>query len=268
MGAQVNYNDNWIPLLENESVLDCLLRVGLVVPHSCQSGICQTCLMQAIEGEIPEKAQMGLKPTFKQQNLFLPCQCFPKSDLKIQLPNENGFNIKARLIEKINLNHNVLQLRLQPETKFECFPGQYLTLINPMQIARSYSIANNPLKDDFIELHIRIIPDGKMGSWVQQHAKIGDEVSIQGPAGHCFYTAQNNNKDQIVLAGTGTGLAPLYGIAVDAIEHGYRGSIELYHGALNEDDLYFMKGLKKIAAEHNNFSYNPCVLHGEEGAFY
>lgn len=29
-----------------------------------------------------------------------------------------------------------------------------------------------------------------------------------------------------------------------------------------------MDELKKIAAEHNNFSYIPCVLHGDKNAFY
>lgn len=269
MRTHIYYNDKRFEIHENESVLTCLLRNKLNVPHSCQSGVCQSCMMQAIEGNLAEKSQIGLKETFRQQNLFLACQCFPNSDLKIQLPNENNLSVKAQIIEKKHLNHTIIQLRLRPEKKFECIPGQYCTFINPMQIARSYSIANNPLKEPYIELHIRLIPNGKMSTWLQKHAQIGDEITLQGPAGNCFYTPEENNNDsQIVLAGTGTGLAPLYGIVIDALAQGYQGPIQLYHGALNASNLYFIKELKKIALEHHNFSYNPCVLHSEENGFY
>ena len=44
-----------------ETVLEGLLRDGVSVPHSCRNGICQSCLMRAVEGTPPEAAQKGLK---------------------------------------------------------------------------------------------------------------------------------------------------------------------------------------------------------------
>ena len=66
---------------DNESVLDCLTGHGVPVPSSCRSGICQTCLMRAVEGAVPLAAQQGLKETLRAQNYFLACVCKPTNDL-------------------------------------------------------------------------------------------------------------------------------------------------------------------------------------------
>lgn len=267
MGNTLNYKNNCYTLTDKESVLDCLLREDLNVPHSCKSGVCQSCIMQAVDGEIPEKAQEGLKPTFKKRKLFLACQCFPSGDMTISNADDAGLDIKASINEIISLNHNVIKVCLTPAEKFECEPGQYLTMINPDGIARSYSIANNPEKDKFIELHIRLIENGLMSQWLK-NADIGCEVVLRGPAGNCFYSSDEGNDYPIVMAGTGTGLAPLYGIVFDALAKGHKGQIKLFHGALNEADLYLIDALQELDKNNENFTYVPCVLNGEDGKFY
>jgi len=268
MGNQLNYKDNCYTLADNESVLDCLLREQLSVPHSCKSGVCQSCIMQATDGEIPEKAQVGLKPTFKQRKLFLACQCFPSGDITVANADDAGIDVKAQVKEISQLNHNVIKVSLEPSEPFECEPGQYLTLINPEEAARSYSIANNPEKDGVIELHIRLLENGLMSGWLKNIAKAGDEVILRGPAGNCFYSNDEGDDFPIILSGTGTGLAPLYGIAHEAIAKGHKGEIKLLHGALKEDDLYLIEALQQLDKDNQNFTYTPCVLNGEEGKFY
>ena len=268
MGVQVSYDNKQFTLENNETVLDCLLREGQSIPHSCKAGSCQSCLMKMVDGKIPEIAQQGLKPSFKQQKLFLSCQWHPSADIAVQLPNEAGLIVKAKIVEKGLLSSNVLKVRLQLLEDFEYQAGQYITITNNEQLVRCYSLANQTKKDRNIDLHVRLIPDGKMSSWLQDVAQIGEEVKVQGPAGDCFYIAEAGKDYPILLAGTGTGLAPLYGILMDALENDHKGEIKLYHGALKEADLYFIQELSKIAAQYSNFKYVPCVLHGEEGAFY
>jgi len=60
-------------------------------------------------------------------------------------------------------------------------------------------------------------------------------------------------------------LAPLYGIARDALSQGHEGEIALYHGALDEHGLYLRDELVALAAAHANFAYRPCVLNGKDG---
>jgi NAD(P)H-flavin reductase len=65
------------------------------------------------------------------------------------------------------------------------------------------------------------------------------------------------------LAGTGTGLAPLYGIVIDALQQGHTGPIHLLHGALHEQGLYLVDELRRLAEAHSNFQYSAAVLNGE-----
>jgi CDP-4-dehydro-6-deoxyglucose reductase len=270
--TQVLYAGNQYALKKNESVLDCLLRSNQSISYSCKAGACHSCLMKLVSGKIPAKAQEGLKPSLKQRDFFLSCQCYPDAAISVQLPSEEEVSVKSSIIEKRFLNHNVMRLRLQlkniPENRFEARAGQYIVLSNYKNISRSYSIANQVSKDGYMELHIHIIPNGKMSLWLQECAKIGDEVSVRGPMGDCFYAVESNYDYPIIMAGTGTGLAPLYGIIVDALGQGHKGKIQLYHGALKEQDLYYVDELNKISANNNNFTYIPCVLNGEVDKFY
>lgn len=223
--------------------------------------------MHADEGTIPEAAQKDLKPTYKKQALFLACQCRPQADLRVSLPDSAGFDIQATIAEKRMLNSSVLRLRLQPSLTFTCEPGQYLTLINPAGVTRSYSIANNPISDGFIELQVRLLETGLMSGFLRS-ASVGQSLVIRGPVGNCFYTAEDGGDFPIVLAGTGTGLAPLYGILNQALKKQHKGLIQLFHGALQKSDLYLGDELRALAECHGNFQYRPCVLNGEPGGVH
>src|ERR1700687_4120801 len=74
--------------VDGESLLDCLTARGHAVPNSCRAGICQTCLMRAVRGTVPEKAQTGLTTTMMARHLFLACQCFPTEDLEVALADD------------------------------------------------------------------------------------------------------------------------------------------------------------------------------------
>lgn len=244
-------------VLEEETVLDALLRQGVEVPNSCRAGACQCCMMRAVEGEVPATAQVGLKPALKEQGYFLSCACKPEGPLTLEAPGE-GLQFKTSILALEDLGAAVMRVRLAAPADFSYRSGQFLTLINPAGVARSYSLASLP-EDDSLELHIRRIPGGLMSTWIFETAKIGDEVTIAGPAGECFYTDDATDKP-LLLAGTGTGLAPLFGILRDALNRGHRNRIVLFHGAVEPNGLYHMQLLANIAGEFKNFEYHPCVM--------
>jgi CDP-4-dehydro-6-deoxyglucose reductase, E3 len=62
-----------------------------------------------------------------------------------------------------------------------------------------------------------------------------------------------------VLAGTGTGLAPLWGVLQDALARGHRGPISLYHGALDSTGLYLVDELEALQRTRPGFRYTPCL---------
>lgn len=245
---------------EGETVLDTLLRAGHSIPNSCRAGACQSCLLKATSGDIPAQAQSGLKPAIREQACFLSCVCCPTGDLELTLPSES-FRYSATITTVTPLSPSVFQILLQTDAAFTYRAGQYLTLFREDgngQIARSYSIASLP-DSGHIELHVRLIPNGAMSTWLATQARPGDPVTIQGPAGNCFYT-EMHTEQPLILAGTGTGLAPLYGVLRDALRQNHSGPITLLHGALNDQGIYLREELSQLAAQHANLHYCPVVL--------
>jgi CDP-4-dehydro-6-deoxyglucose reductase len=262
--SRVSYEAQWYPLEPEESVLDGLLRQGIAVPHACKAGVCQSCLMRAARGVVPEKAQAGLKETLKARNYFLACTCRPEPGTELELAGDaNELRVPARLESMEPLSEDVLRVRLRPETPFEYQTGQYLTLLRADGLARSYSVASLP-REGVLELHVRLLPGGAMSGWFRTEARPGDAVRIQGPAGECFYVP-GRPEQPLLLAGTGTGLAPLYGIVRDALEAGHTGPLWLFHGARDPRGLYLVEELRELEARHPNLHYRPSVLEGRLG---
>ncbi len=264
MPVRVSYGSSQFEASPDESILDCLSRNGIAVPHACRSGVCQSCLMHADEGTIPETAQKDLQPAYIKQDMFLACQCKPEGDMRVSLPNHAMLDTHSVINAKEMLNHNVMRVRLITPTPYECEPGQYVTLLTPDGIARSYSVANNPDADHFIELHVRLLNDGAMSRFFMD-ADLGESLIVRGPAGKCFYVPEGAQDYPLVLAGTGTGLAPLYGVLRAALAQGHKGPIHLFHGVLNEPDLYLEQELRALESLNANVRYSPCVLNGAGG---
>lgn len=245
-----------------EKVLDCLLRHGVMLPSSCRSGVCQTCLVRAAKGEVPEEAQKGIRDTLKAQNYFLACVCEPEGDLEISLVESATVRHRATLISKQLVNESVIRLRLACDADFEYRAGQFINLLRPGdEIVRSYSLASLPEEGE-IELHVKRVPEGKMSNWLFDDFAEGDSLEFLGPAGDCFYLP-SNTEDGLLLVGTGTGLAPLYGIARAALAEGHRGPVHLFHASLAIPGLYMIDTLHTLADRHDQMRYTPCVLHGD-----
>ncbi len=257
----INFEGQDFFCAENETVLECMTRHGVLIPSSCQSGTCQTCMIRALEGTPPVDSQAGLKETLKQQNFFLACQCRPIEDMTIGLSSVSPRYV-VKVMEKEQLNESIVRLRLECPSGFSYRAGQFINLQRSSdELTRSYSLASVP-QDDFLELHIKRVPDGKMSNWVFDTLQAGDELTFFGPAGDCFYVP-GMPEQALLLAGTGTGLAPLYGILRDMLAHGHHGPIHLFHASLAAPGLYLEQALRDLATQYANVSYTPCVLHGD-----
>ena len=63
----------------------------------------------------------------------------------------------------------------------------------------------------------------------------------------------------LLLLATGSGLAPLWGVLRDALEHGHQGPIRLFHGGESRGDLYLIDELLAFAGNYAQFEYFPCL---------
>lgn len=253
----VRYGGCASELRENESVLDALIRSGAPVSYSCKAGSCGSCMMRAVTGGVPAQSQAGLKDSWKARGYFLPCICHPEEDLTVAAVDADT-QVPARIDSIEPLSADVLRVRVACESEFAFRSGQYVTLVRPDGLARSYSIASLP-REGFLEFHIRCLPNGRMSEWIRQRARPGEMVRILGPSGDCFYV-EGNPRQPLLLAGTGTGLAPLYGIARDALQSGHTGPVHLIHGAVRTEGLYLQHELEALAAAHPNLHYSASLL--------
>ncbi|CZJ93971.1 TPA: 2Fe-2S iron-sulfur cluster binding domain-containing protein [Legionella pneumophila] len=261
--STVRFNNQSFALTPDESLLQCFLRHGVEYPNSCQAGICQSCLIKAKDGEINPDWQEGLPETLKSQGYFLACLAKPSTSLYVASPDNAECETQAQIMSLQRLNHNVIQVKLKVEHPAPWLPGQYLSLINPEGTMRNYSIANIPADDGYIELHIKIYPQGKMGQWLLQRAAINTFIAIRGPFGQCYYHNPHNLAFDILLAGTGTGLAPLIGIIRSALTQKHEGTITLVHGGVTDRDIYYKEELEMLSLLFSNFRYDPCVLQSQ-----
>lgn len=255
----IRYKGREVALHPDESVLDGLLRDGQQVAYSCRAGACQSCMLRAACGDPGTAATAGLRPALREQGYFLSCVCHPTGDLDIagdELPS-----VAAEIVAVDDLGAAVARVRLRALEDMSYRAGQYVQVIRDDGLTRAYSLASVPGADELLELHVRVHPQGAMSSWLAAAAP-GTRVRLRGPAGECFYT-EGRPEQPILLAGTGTGLAPLYGVVRDALRRGHTGPLTLVHGARDPGGLYFVDVLQDLARTAANFRYVRCALSGE-----
>ncbi|ALP52419.1 oxygenase [Candidatus Tenderia electrophaga] len=254
----ITYAEHTYACRSDESVLECLARHGVELSSSCRAGVCQTCMVKATSGAPPSEAQKGLKPQLQQQGYFLACICTPAEDLTVGAADEADLpRSDATVMDKTPFNETIVRLRLKPESAFDYRPGQFINLHRDDGLIRSYSIASLP-RDGYLELHVEHIAGGRMSAWIRNELAAGETLQIDGPHGDCFYI-DSAPEQNLLLIGTGSGLAPLYGIVRDALAHGHRGQIHLFHGGRERGKLYLIDELKQLAEQHDNMFYTPCL---------
>lgn len=258
---RIRFEQHTYVLADDESVLDGLTRHGVAVPSSCRSGICQTCLMRAVHGDVPAAAQHGIKESLRERRYFLACSCRPTADLEVALPSDDDVPLTlAEVIGKDPLNADITRFRLRVPAGFAYRAGQFINLHHHEHV-RSYSLASVPQTEEYLELHIQRIDAGRVSGWLHDECRPGDPLTLHGPFGDVYYRKGDPDQD-LLLIGTGSGLAPLWGIARDALAQGHRGAIHLFHGSRAVAGLYLVDELRALAQVHPNFSYTPCISGG------
>ena len=240
-------------------MLTCLERNGIKHAASCRSGICQSCMMKVTTGAVPSKAQQGLKGAYRAQGYFLACVCEPAEDIAIDDCGAVG-SYPARISAVTPCGERVIDVRVEVSANatepFTFEAGQFISLVRADGLTRPYSIANLP-GEGVLELHVAVREHGRMSEWLS--SAVGHEVTVRGPSGECYYQATSPDQP-LLLAATGTGLAPLLGVLRTAIHRGHRGPIYIYHASRTPVGLYKMKELRALAAEHNNVHVVGAVL--------
>lgn len=96
----------------------------------------------------------------------------------------------------------------------------------------------------------------------------GDEVQVTGPAGKRFLLPVNPADHDFVFIATGTGIAPFRGMAKELLEHPdgpCPSRIHLLMGSPYTSDLLYDDLFRRLADEHQNFSYHTAISREPRG---
>lgn len=230
----------------DDNLLDTLLAAGQSVPWSCRAGQCQTCLVQALEGQVPAQASAGLTPEQRHAGWLLACQCPLAGDMRLKLHDPARDGLGARILDMQYAHDDILLLRLEPDRPVRFLPGQHAVIWLDSQLGRPYSIASQA-GESHLGFHIRIHPGGAFSERIQS-LKPGDPLYLGAPSGHFHYDPDWQDKPLLLLA-AGTGLAPLQAIARHALASGHQAPIELRHWH-DGQGCYLQQTLEELSAAH------------------
>ena len=256
---------------DEESVLDGALSNGFNFPYGCQNGFCGQCKAVILNGEIDYDGEVPsvLSTDDIDSNMALLCQCKAKSDLYIAVDELDSLaNIEVRSmpcrVEQINhLNHDVIQLilKIPGAQSLQYLAGQYLDLEHSDFEPRSYSIANAPTNSNLIELHIRLVDDGKLTNFIFNTLTVKTILRIEGPKGSFFH--REDSECPIIFIAGGTGFGPVKAIIEHLINIGSTRVVYLYWGVRSEVDLYSNLP-SEWSEKYPNISFVPVLSEASE----
>ena len=151
----------------------------------------------------------------------------------------------------------ILQLKLPANERLQFLAGQYIEFILKDGARRSFSMANAPHDDEFLQLHVRHVPGGSFTDHVFKTMKERDILRFEGPLGSFFL---HESEKPIVFVASGTGFAPIKAIIESALKHEIGRPMTLYWGGRRPKDLYLDALARQWAAEYAAlFEYVPVI---------
>jgi Na+-transporting NADH:ubiquinone oxidoreductase subunit F len=100
------------------------------------------------------------------------------------------------------------------------------------------------------------VPNGICTTYVFQHLKPGDEVTVNGPYGD-FYL-RDSDRDIIFVAG-GSGMAPVKSILMDMMDRGIRRKATYFFGARSARDLFLVEEMRALEGKLPGFRFVPAL---------
>lgn len=259
-----------IEVEDGQTILDASLRAGFYLPHACCHGLCATCKIQVLDGEVEhgEASNFALMDYERDSGLTLACCATLQSDVTIEtdievevdaqnLPMQDFTGAVSR-IEDLSPTIKGVWIKLDDAAGIRFQAGQYINLHLPGETtSRAFSLANPPSASGEIELNIRRVPGGQVTGWIHDTLQVGDQVKLSGPYGR-FFVRKSAGLPHLFLAG-GSGLSSPRSMILDLLGEGCTQPITLVYGARSQEELYYHDDFVALAAQHPNFTYVPAL---------
>ena len=254
---------------DNQKMLDACLRAGIWLPYACNHGLCGTCKVQVLEGEVEhnESSAFALMDIERDEGKCLACSATLLSDVAIEADVEDDpdaqhlpiVDCSGRVARLESLTPTIKAVFIEVGEAIEFQAGQYINLILPgIPGPRAFSIANAPAQNSLIELNVRLVQGGAATSYIHEQLAVGDELQFSAPLGR-FFVHKSVPEPMLFLAG-GSGLSSPKSMILDLFESGTESRVvTLIYGARNCSELYYADLFEDLARRHVNFSYVPAL---------
>ena len=268
--------DEVITVEEGQTILDAALRAGLHLPYACGRGLCSTCKVEVLEGDVDigDPSSFALLDIERTEGKCLTCCARPLSDMLIEADIDADPDAECSSVA--DYRGMVTKLEdLSPQVKgiFLALPGsgmtfqagQYININIPglPGAPRAFSIANPPSARNLVELNIALVDGGEATHYLHNHVKVGDTLSFSGPFGS-FYI-RKSMPGPVLLIATGSGLSSLKSMIMELLESGDSRAITLIYGARKKEELYYRKLFEQLAKNSSNFTYLPLLCPQSDG---
>jgi CDP-4-dehydro-6-deoxyglucose reductase len=199
-----------------QSLLDAALSQQVPLEHSCGSARCGSCRVHVTRGQtraLPQEPAEAAAEARRGWVLACAHEALSDVDLDVDLPGGPPRAIPRTVPCRIDtlerLTADVLRVRLRtpPSQRLAWQAGQAVDVMVPGGVRRRYSLANEDVDDDRIELHVGRVAGGVMSRYWFEQARPGDLLRLHGPSGSA--TLHDVAGLQVVLLATGTGIAPM-----------------------------------------------------------
>ena len=255
----------FITCTEDQTVADASYRARINIPLDCRDGACGTCKAFCESGELDRGIYIedALSPDEAEQGYVLPCVMKPRSDLVLKIASTSevaktqAATYVSELTELTRLSSSTVSFAVEIPNRDELvfLPGQYVNIAVPgTDESRSYSFSNAP-DEKTLTFLVKLTPGGVMSTYLDERAKVGDQLTFTGPNGSFFL--REGQGPALLLAG-GTGLAPILSILRTMRSNGSR-PLHLIYGVNTDDDAVELDTLDRLANELGSLTWDYCV---------
>jgi NAD(P)H-flavin reductase/ferredoxin len=227
-------------------LLDAALAAGIDMPHDCRAGQCGSCAVSLVDGSVwgGESSEPGM---------VLACQCRVISDAELAVEDTPVVDSVSGVVTGMTpLAPDIVEVRIKLVDPVEYLPGQYFRLRFQGFPERCYSPTmplDRPGDGRKLYFHIRRMADGRVSPAVGTAIRKGHRVKLTGPFGSAYLRPHLDNR--LVLVATGTGFAPIWSLACDAISENPEREMIVVAGAQSIESLYMVPALCRLAQYPN-----------------
>lgn len=265
----INDGSKTLNVKGGSSLLSSLAREKIFLPSACGGrGTCGYCKCKVTDGVgplLPTELPLLDQAEIAKQ-IRVGCQVKVKKDIKIVIPEElfyiKEFQAEVEKLEQLTYDIKLLRMKLLDPTDITFKAGQYAQLYTKPYgkvkdvVSRAYSMASPPSAKNYIDLMVRLVPEGMCTTWVHQYLKVGEKVKVVAPVGD-FYVREGEG-EMIMVAG-GSGMAPLASILYDIAEHPVNRPITYFFGAVTKRDLFYLDEMRELEQRIPNFRFVPTL---------